>query len=532
LIPNDSIAFGDIMTDTAMAELRLKYDGNEFPLGTDVVTLGRTGDNVISFPGDGNVSRYHAEIEYRYGDYVLIDLNSSNGTTVNGTKVTSEVFLKEGDIILLGGSAEIVFGTFEEAEEGDPEVPGASVEPAAGAVAGSVPSAPAAAVPAVDAAAFAAPSGGPNLLFIIAGAVCLLAVVFVAAAAAVYLLRPTSCTATVEISSPGMGEIFSKPVEIILDIADEGCVYKAVYTLDGIEAGTSDTPPFEIELDPARFPELADGLDHALAVTLFDEAGNVVSQSKPVLIGFETLAIEKPKEEIAAGDKKTGDDPKTGGVKEVSLIDIQEMASRLAKQFSGGEKYNVSNKQFLQEIQKRTAEYAQAGYSEKALKYRDAINVAFVREQNLDAPLGFVLAMSRSKFEPGRQGQEEGLWRMTQPFVSENKYDGLCGAETISSPPQNCAAMASALYLKALIFSVFDGDVLYSVAAFGKTLDEAGDWKARLPQNRVDIGNAIKTAPEREQLIRFFAAGIVAENPQKFGLAKDRPLSELYRLTM
>ena len=38
-------------------------------------------------------------------------------------------------------------------------------------------------------------------------------------------------------------------------------------------------------------------------------------------------------------------------------------------------------------------------------------------------------------------------------------------------------------------------------------------------------------APEREQLIRFFAAGIVAENPQRFGLKKDQPLSALYKVT-
>jgi hypothetical protein len=79
---------------------------------------------------------------------------------------------------------------------------------------------------------------------------------------------------------------------------------------------------------------------------------------------------------------------------------------------------------------------------------------------------------------------------------------------------------------------VFDGDVIYSVAAFGKSTQDAGAWKASLPANRSDLWNSIKGPAEREQLVRFFAAGIVAENPQKFGLKKDRPLSELYRLAM
>jgi transposase len=86
--------------------------------------------------------------------------------------------------------------------------------------------------------------------------------------------------------------------------------------------------------------------------------------------------------------------------------------------------------------------------------------------------------------------------------------------------------------MKSIVFGVFDGDVLYSAAAFGKAPADAGVWKASLPQNRSDIWNSIKTPQEREQIVRFFAAGIVAENPQKFGLAKDRPLSELYRVTM
>jgi transposase len=140
--------------------------------------------------------------------------------------------------------------------------------------------------------------------------------------------------------------------------------------------------------------------------------------------------------------------------------------------------------------------------------------------------------MSRSKFAAGKQGNEEGLWRMTNEFVTANAYNGLCGAETLSDKSQNCAAKASALYMKAIVYGVFDGDLVYSAAAFGKSPQDAGVWKASLPANRADFWNAVKTQPEREQIARFFAAGIVAENPQEFGLKKDKPLSELYRITM
>jgi hypothetical protein len=215
-----------------------------------------------------------------------------------------------------------------------------------------------------------------------------------------------------------------------------------------------------------------------------------------------------------------------------SLVQINDMAQKLVKQFSGNLAYNVSNKQFLQEIQKRTSDYAQEGYSQRAAAYREIITVAFVREQNIDAPLGFILAMSRSKFMPAKQGDREGLWQLPAALINENKYNGQCPNESLSDPAQNCAARSAALYTKSLMFSVFDGDPIYTAAAFGKSPQDAGAWKASLPQNRSDLWNTIRTPEEREQLVRFFAAGIVTENPQAFGLTKDRPLSELYRVTL
>jgi hypothetical protein len=207
------------------------------------------------------------------------------------------------------------------------------------------------------------------------------------------------------------------------------------------------------------------------------------------------------------------------------------MSIGLIKQLKGGHNYNIANRQFLLEVQKRTAEYAVAGFFDRAAVFRDVINVAYVREDNLDAPLGFILAMSRSKFVPAKQGDNEGLWQMSNTFVTANAYNGQCGTETLSDQSQNCAAKASALYMKSMVFSVFDGDPIYSAAAFGKSPQEAAAWKATLPADRSDLWNTIKTPAEREQLVRFFAAGIVAENPQKFGL-KDHPLDELYRVTM
>jgi hypothetical protein len=85
--------------------------------------------------------------------------------------------------------------------------------------------------------------------------------------------------------------------------------------------------------------------------------------------------------------------------------------------------------------------------------------------------------------------------------------------------------------MKAIVFGVFEGDAVYAAVAFGKSPADAGTWKASLPANRADLWSVVKTQEDRDRLVRFFAAGIVAENPQKFGL-KDRPIEELYKLAM
>jgi hypothetical protein len=342
----------------------------------------------------------------------------------------------------------------------------------------------------------------------------------------------SACEAKASITKPEPGDTISAPTEIEVDVEGGDCVSKAVFTIDGNEFASSEAP-FTATLDPKEFPELSDGVDHSLGIILLDEENNPIGENAPVQLAFETRSVTKPTPgpEIAQTNTQQSGQP-TGSSKTVTLLEVQEMSNRLVKQFSSKSPYNVSNKQFLAEVQKRTSEFAQEGYFDRATRYRDAINVAFVREQNIDAPLGFLLAMSRSKFDPAKQGAEEGLWRMNTEFVTTNSYNGMCGSEPISDASQNCAAKAAALYLKAIVYGVFDGDPIYSAAVFGKSPQDAGVWKATLPAKRDDVWSSIKTPQEREQLVRFFAAGIVAENPQKFGLKRDRPLSELYRVTM
>jgi pSer/pThr/pTyr-binding forkhead associated (FHA) protein len=86
-----------------MARLVLKFEGTvlkEVPLGTRPVTIGRGPDNDI--PVDNlAVSTYHARVYDEAGRLVVEDLNSLNGTFVNGLRV-ERTMLNDGDAIEIG----------------------------------------------------------------------------------------------------------------------------------------------------------------------------------------------------------------------------------------------------------------------------------------------------------------------------------------------------------------------------------------------------------------------------------------------
>ena len=73
---------------------------NEFVLEGQRTTIGREVSNDITL-APSYVSRFHSEIEYDGKSYVITDLNSSNGTLVNG-KVIDQCSLNEGDRVQIG----------------------------------------------------------------------------------------------------------------------------------------------------------------------------------------------------------------------------------------------------------------------------------------------------------------------------------------------------------------------------------------------------------------------------------------------
>ena len=65
------------------------------------VIIGRSPDADVTIDNTA-ISRHHSSIEPRDGRHYLADIKSTNGTTVNGKKITSKVPVTEKDVIFIG----------------------------------------------------------------------------------------------------------------------------------------------------------------------------------------------------------------------------------------------------------------------------------------------------------------------------------------------------------------------------------------------------------------------------------------------
>ena len=81
------------LTDTA--------SGRTWRIGVDKTTIGREQASADLILPDTNVSRRHAELLRTPQGWALRDLNSTNGTRVNGQRVT-QALLHDGDTVSMG----------------------------------------------------------------------------------------------------------------------------------------------------------------------------------------------------------------------------------------------------------------------------------------------------------------------------------------------------------------------------------------------------------------------------------------------
>ncbi len=86
--------FTIIISEKGGAERRETFERNE-------INVGRVQGNDLMLP-KGNVSKHHARLLYRDGRFIVTDLKSTNGTYVNGRKISQATIVREGDKIYIG----------------------------------------------------------------------------------------------------------------------------------------------------------------------------------------------------------------------------------------------------------------------------------------------------------------------------------------------------------------------------------------------------------------------------------------------
>lgn len=82
--------------------------GKIFPMEGEALTIGREAGNAIVI-NDAEVSRKHTQFVLQGGKYVVTDLGSTNGTFVNGQRLTGQHVLQPGEVISLGEQINLLF---------------------------------------------------------------------------------------------------------------------------------------------------------------------------------------------------------------------------------------------------------------------------------------------------------------------------------------------------------------------------------------------------------------------------------------
>lgn len=85
-----------------------QLDGQRWTIDNDPFTIGRGSDCDVILP-ERQVSRYHARIRHTDDQYVLEDLDSKNGTFLNGRQITEKTVLQDGDEIQIALYVKLFF---------------------------------------------------------------------------------------------------------------------------------------------------------------------------------------------------------------------------------------------------------------------------------------------------------------------------------------------------------------------------------------------------------------------------------------
>ncbi len=257
--------------------------GHSFSAAGPSVTIGRIAGNDIVID-DSQVSRHHASLTLEAGQWVLRDLGSTNGSTVNGQRIESPCVVREGDVIGLG---DVMLGVQVGGGAGAGDSTMAGMAARAPVATPSVP-APVPVPPPV-----VTPAGGqPWALPAIAG-ILVVVLVAVAAVLGLLVLRRQAASPQVIVNSPPNGFSLNAgdEVQVQCTIIDPGGVTRAELWSDNTLYASQSAPDARGQSPFVFIQRWASDTPgpHVLVVKAYGSS-HQESQSAPVLVNVAAVA--------------------------------------------------------------------------------------------------------------------------------------------------------------------------------------------------------------------------------------------------
>ncbi len=112
--PGDATEFPKTSPVGELGSARLIADGGQISISKRDGALGREDFRSLVVPSKANlISREHVRLNYENGEYYIEDQNSTNGTKINGSRISGRdrFSLKDGDKIVLADVLTLIFRT-------------------------------------------------------------------------------------------------------------------------------------------------------------------------------------------------------------------------------------------------------------------------------------------------------------------------------------------------------------------------------------------------------------------------------------
>ena len=348
------------------------------------------------------------------------------------------------------------------------------------------------------------------------------------------------CPGAVQLIGPKSEDLIERPFLVKADVENSRCVSYVTFQLDGVEVGRSEKAPYELALNPEKLPELPKKTKHELTVVVVEAGGKSTTAPEKLQLLFNVArpsAEEKTAEAKPTATASPTPTPTTATNVDPAQNEVRSLCQQLASQVSQKSGYTFSP-EFIGLVQQRIAEYQNAQWWQGARTYRRDINKAY-RDEGLEPLVGYILAFSRSKFNINASQGGLGLWRLSPGVIRASGYLSQNESEAVLKDPKRSAEIA-AVYTKYLLNTFEKEDFMYAVACFGMSIREAGSFRAQLnsavaadPTVRGDIVKMQKAGllkdEQVDQIVRFFAAGVVGEHPQTFGVVSAQPFSAHFK---